>query len=175
MQLKIHGAIKIGSKQYQAGDEIPWQRVYPFFLLHMLMFGTSGFVMAYADNRPELSFLYMHGGIAVAVYTGFYLAIFGLDEVKWMILSALFGILGIYNQVGWLLKLFGRDISSYPLQVHFIPFAYFTLYSFLVRRALLDITGSTDNAAKREKVEGYFIRGTLGINATCFVLQQLAA
>jgi hypothetical protein len=55
--------------------------IYPFFAIHMLMFGLSGFVMAYASNRPDLFFLYLHGGIAIFVYLIFYLAIFGRDEV----------------------------------------------------------------------------------------------
>ena len=60
----------------------------------------------------------MHGGIAIVVYTVFYLAIFGLDEVKWMFINGGLGVLGIYSQIGWILGLFGRKISDYPVHVH---------------------------------------------------------
>ncbi len=108
----------------------------------MLVFGTSGFVMAYAKNPPPVAFLFLHGGLAVSVYTAFYLNIFGRDEVKWMFINAGLGLLGIYSQIGWLLSRFGRRISDYPLYVHVIPFLYFVLYTFLLRHAVLDITQS---------------------------------
>jgi hypothetical protein len=37
--------------------------VYPFFLLHMAMFGYSGFLMAYGDSGPPFLFMLLHGGI----------------------------------------------------------------------------------------------------------------
>jgi hypothetical protein len=171
--VKIHGSLSVGNKQYKAGDEIPWTSVYPFFLFHMGIFGASGFIMAYGDDRPDISFLYAHGGIAILVYTIFYLAIFGLDEVKWMFLNALFGLLGLYTQIGWILTWFGRDIGDYPLSVHVTPFLYFTLYSFLVRRAVLDLTNSTEDRTRKQKVETGYIIVTLAINLGCFLLQML--
>ena len=171
--MKIHGSFSVGNKHYKAGDEVPWKHVYPFFLIHMLAFGASGFAMAYGSKTPDISFLYMHGGIAIAVYLFFYFAIFGVDEFKWMFLNALFGLLGIYAQVGWLLSLFGKQISGYPLHVHLIPFLYFVLYSFLMRRAILDFTRSNDNAVRQKKVENRYIIFTLGINMACVGLQQL--
>lgn len=171
--MKIHGSLSIGNKQFRKGDAIPWTYVYPFFLFHMGIFGASGFYMAYGDDRPDITFLYMHGGIAIFVYSIFYLALFGLDEVKWMFLNALFGVLGIYAQVGWLLTLFDREIGDYPLEVHVIPLLYFVLYSFLVRRAILDITNSTENEPKKARVENRYIAITLAINLACFALQRV--
>ena len=43
--------------------------IYPFFGIHMLMFGLSGFLLAYAPEHADLTFLYLHGGIAIVVYT----------------------------------------------------------------------------------------------------------
>lgn len=172
--MKIHGDFSIGNTQYHAGDDVPWHHIYPFFLFHMAAFGGSGFIMAYGDSRPELAFVYLHGGIAIMVYVFFYFAIFGRDEVKWMFLNALFGILGIYAQVGWLLSLFDRDISAYPLTVHVTPFLYFVLYSFLVRRAVIDLTNSQDDPVRRKTMENRYIGITLGINVVCIGLQWLA-
>lgn len=88
--------------------------VYPFFLFHMLLFGGSGFYMAYADKGPSIFFLYLHGGIAILGYSVFYLAMFGRDEIKWMLINAVLGLFGIYTQIAWILALFGKHIDDYP-------------------------------------------------------------
>ena len=72
----------MGKLSMNNGKNVPGLFVYLFFLVHMLIFGLSGFFMAYSVDGPELSFLYMHGGFAIFVYTIFYLAIFGFDQVK---------------------------------------------------------------------------------------------
>jgi len=131
--------------------------IYPFFGIHMLMFGLSGFLMAYSSKGPDLGFLYMHGGLAIAVYLVFYLAIFGRDEVKWMLVNAGLGILGIHAQVGWLLARFGKRIEDFPWQVHVIPFLYYVLYTFLLRQFLLDITRSRDNPSRRAFVNNAYV------------------
>src|SRR3546814_2721555 len=85
--------------------------IYPFFLFHMLMFGISGFVLAYGADG-DVAFLYMHGWIAIVVYLVFYFAIFGREQVKWMFFNAGLGILGIYSQIGSILGLLGRNAED---------------------------------------------------------------
>ena len=131
--------------------------IYIFFGIHMLMFGLSGFFMAYASDGPELSFVYMHGGIAILVYMVFYLTIFGRDEVKWMLINAALGILGIYAQIGWILGKFGKNIDDYPWYVHVTPFLYYVLYTFLLRQFVLDLTGSRDNAGRKKLVDAAYV------------------
>lgn len=131
--------------------------IYPFFGLHMLMFGLSGFLMAYAADGPDLGFLYMHGGIAIVVYVVFYLAIFGRDAVAWMLINAALGIVGIYAQVGWILERFGKRVADYPWQVHVVPFLYYVLYTFLLRQFLIDITRSRDNPHRRSLVDALYV------------------
>ncbi|WP_202842952.1 hypothetical protein [Luteimonas saliphila] len=131
--------------------------VYPFFGFHMLMFGFSGFLMAYASDGPDLVFLYMHGGIAIVVYMVFYRVIFGHDRVKWMLINAALGILGIYAQVGWILERFGKRIDDYPWQVHVIPFLYYVLYTFLLRQFLIDVTGSRNDPRRRAVVDTLYV------------------
>jgi hypothetical protein len=146
----------VNGRRYRKGDEISWYFVYPFFLVHMLAFGGSGFFMAYAKSRPDVTFLYLHGGFAILVYTVFYLAMFGRDEVKWMFINAALGLVGIYTQIGWILSLFGKQIGDYPIHVHVIPFLYFVLYTFLLRQAVLDMTHSREKDRKKQRVEyGY--------------------
>lgn len=50
--MKLHGEMQINGWTYAKGSEIPWRMIYPFFMLHMLMFGGSGFMMAYGDKHP---------------------------------------------------------------------------------------------------------------------------
>lgn len=96
--MKLAADLTINHKVYSRGSEVPWYFIYPFFLVHMLVFGTSGFLLAYAGDNPDVLFLYMHGGLAVTVNTVFYLVIFGRHEVKWMFITATLGLLGIYSQ-----------------------------------------------------------------------------
>jgi hypothetical protein len=170
--MKLHGGITINHRKYAAGDEIAWYQVYPFFLLHMLMFGGSGFFMAYGPSAPDTLFLYLHGGFAIIIYTIFYLTIFGLDDVKWMFINAGLGVLGIYTQVGWLLSFFGRKIGDYPLSVHAVPFLYYTLYTFLLRHALLDLLQAHEDEVKKEKVEYSYIGFSVAVSLASYYLEH---
>jgi hypothetical protein len=124
----------------------------------MLAFGLSGFLMAYSPDPPDLVFPYLHGGLAIVVYVVFYLSIFGRDAVKWMLVNAALGIVGIYAQMGWILERFDRRIEDYPWQVHVIPFLYYVLYTFLLRQFLIDVTRSRDNPQRRAMVDtGYVL------------------
>jgi hypothetical protein len=155
--MKMQGEITINGKKYAKGGDVPWYMIYPFFMVHMLMFGGSGFLMAYADNPAPLPFLYLHGGFAILVYTAFYVALFGVDEVKWMFINAGLGVLGIYGQMGWLLAKFGKRIGDYSLSVQVVPFLYFVLYTFLIRHAILDLLGARDDDTKRKLVEYTYV------------------
>ena len=62
--MKMRVDLDIGGKTYPKGASFPWHFIYPFFLLPMLGFGLSGFVMAYSNNGPGLIFLYLHAGFA---------------------------------------------------------------------------------------------------------------
>lgn len=148
--------------------------VYPFFGIHMLMFGLSGFVMAYSARRPELAFMYLHGGIAIFVYMAFYLAIFGRDEVLWMLINACLGILGIYSQVGWILARFGKRIDDYPWYVHITPFVYYVLYTFLLRQFLLDLTRSRDDPRRKRMVDAAYVSVSLLVYGTLLWKQAKA-
>lgn len=131
--------------------------IYAFFGVHMLMFGVSGFLMAYSTDRPDLFFIYLHGGIAIVAYLVFYVVIFGRDTVQWMLINAVLGALGIFSQMGWILGFFGKNIDDYPWYVHVTPFLYYVLYTFLLRQFLIDVTGSRDNPHRRRWVETAYV------------------
>jgi hypothetical protein len=156
--MKLKSALTINGKKYEAGDEVsPWG-IYPFFLLHMGIFGASGFLMAYNDPQsPPLSFLYMHGGFAILSYLVFYFAIFGAEEVKWMFINAGLGLFGIYAEINYLLSWFGKDAADYSYARQAIPFGYYILYTFLLRHALLDLTGSREHPERRRVVEVAYV------------------
>ncbi|MGD0248315.1 MAG: hypothetical protein ABSB75_04605 [Candidatus Limnocylindrales bacterium] len=160
--MKLHGNITINGRTYVSGDDIPWTSVYPFFLLHMLGFGGSGFLLAYGPGIPWPA-LYLHGGLAILVYTLFYLTIFGRDEVKWMFINGGLGLLGIYSQIDWLLSLFGRRAADYPVYVHVIPFMYVVLYTFLIRHAVLDLFGAREDETKRTRVQYGYVGASVGV------------
>ena len=149
--------------------------IYLFFGIHMLMFGLSGFLMAYSSDGPGLGMVYMHGGIAILVYMVFYLAIFGRDEVQWMLINAGLGILGIYSQIGWILAKFGKDIDQYPWKVHVVPFLYYILYTFLLRQFLLDVTRSRSDPQRKRLVDAaYVVFSLLVYGVMLWRLQQAA-
>jgi hypothetical protein len=170
--VKLHGAITINGKPYAAGSDVPGRYVYPFFLLHMGLFGLSGFFMAYATDDVPTPFLFMHGGIAILVYLVFYLAIFGRDEVKWMLINALLGIVGIYTEIGWLLGLFGKTPGDFPWYRHLVPFGYYVLYTFLLRHMVLDATASRDDPARRRRVESAYVWVSAGAYLLLWLLQR---
>ncbi len=173
--MKLHGELTINGKKYPEGSEVRWYAVYPFFLLHMLVFGGSGFLMAYASDPAPLAFLYLHGGFAILIYTAFYLVMFGRDEVKWMFINAGLGVLGIYGQMGWLLSKFGKRIGDYPLSVQVVPFLYFVLYTFLLRHAVLDLTGSREDADRKQKVEYAYIALSVAVSLLFYYLEHRQA
>lgn len=159
--MKLHSDLTVNGKAYQAGDEIPWYFIYPFFGIHMLMFGGSGFFMAYADDGPGLGFLYMHGGFACLVYIVFYLAIFGVDRVRWMFINAALGLFGIYAQIDLLLSWFGKNADDYSVAVHAIPFLYYVLYTFLLYQLVLEVSGANRSEGRRRIVETLYVVGSV--------------
>ena len=167
--MKLKSAIKVGGKQYAAGDRAPMKFIYPFFLFHMAMFGLSGFLMAYGSDSPDLAFLYLHGGIAIVVYLVFYLAIFGLDEVKWMLINAGLGLFGIWSEINYILGWFGKSLGDFSPWVHVTPFLYYILYTFLLRQLLIDLTGSRENPARKRLVETGYVIASLALYTTFFL------
>ena len=155
--MKAHSDIEVAGKKYLKGDTLPARLVYPFFLVHMLGFGFSGFLMAYTSDGPGIKFLYMHGGLAILVYVVFYFAIFGVDQVKWMFINAGLGLLGIYAQIDLILALFGKRAGDFPWYVHLVPFLYYVLYTFLLYQLVLEITGAHKSLNRKKIVEGVYV------------------
>ncbi len=169
--MKLKSGITVGGRQYAADERAPMKFIYPFFLLHMAMFGLSGFVMAYGSETPDIGFLYLHGGIAIFVYLVFYLAIFGLDEVKWMLINAGLGLLGIWAEIGIILGWFDKSLADFSPWVHVTPFLYYVLYTFLLRQLVIDLTGSRDNPSRKRLVEIAYVLGSLLLYVSLIVLR----
>lgn len=167
--MKLHGSMSINGVQYSKGDEISWLKVYPFFLFHMGMFGASGFALAYGPNEPMTAFTFAHGGIAILIYLIFYLAIFGVDQVKWLFINAGLGFFGIYSEIDHILSFFDRSILNYPWYTHVVPFTYYILYTFLLRQMILDITHSRENEKRRVLVDRLYIGTSMSVYSFLFL------
>ena len=165
-KITIHGEMRIGNRRFRKGDEVPWIAVYPFFLLHILLFAITGFWLAYAKDAVLM--LYLHGGLAIFGYTFFYIEIFGLDEVKWMFINAGLGIVGIYTQLNRILSLFGKTVEDYPIYIHVIPCLYFVIYTFLIRQALLDITHARKGGRRKQITDCIYVAVMLLIYFICY-------
>lgn len=170
--MKLHANLTINGKLYPAGTVVPWFRIYPFFLVHMLVFGLSGFFMAYSADGPDIGFLYLHGGIAIFAYTLFYFAIFGVDEVKWMFINAALGLFGIYAQIGFILALFGKQAGDFPPSVHAVPFLYYVLYTFLLYQMVMDLSGARETAGRKRVVERLYVVLSLVAYATLWLISR---
>jgi hypothetical protein len=170
--MKLRSDITVNGKLIRKGEQAPMLFIYPFFLVHMGMFGLSGFFMAYGADDVALPFLYLHGGIAIGVYLVFYLAIFGRDEVKWMLINAALGLLGIWLEIGTILSWFGKEIGDFPMAVHVTPFLYYILYTFLLRQMLLDLTRSRDNPGRKRVVEMLYVLGSLAVYGGLWLARQ---
>lgn len=169
--MKLHSELTINGHTYRAGEEVsPWY-IYPFFLIHMGMFGGSGFLMAYAFPDVDLWFLYLHGGIAILVYLVFYLAIFGREQVSWMLINGALGLFGIWVEIDLVLGFFGRALSDYPWQVHLTPFLYYILYTFLLRQMVLDFTGVRGDPVRQRRVEIAYVLVSLLIYGGLWLLR----
>lgn len=169
--MRLHSELTINGKKYPKGSEISPLMIYPFFLVHMLAFGGSGFFMAYSSDGPGLGFLYMHGGFAILVYLVFYLAMFGPDKVRWMFINAALGLFGIYAQIDWILARFGKSAADFSVAVHVVPFGYYILYTFLLHQFVLDLTGARDDERRKRRVDTAYVVGSLLVYGTIWVLR----
>ncbi len=169
--MKLQGKIKINGRQYKKGDKISGFKIYPFFLIHMGMFGFSGFYMAYAATNADTTFLFMHGGIAILTYIIFYLAIFGKEQVKWLFINSALGLFGIYAEINWILSLFDKQIHDYPFSRHIIPFLYYILYTFLIRQMFLDFFNAREDADRERIVNRAYVVLSVTIYAIIYLNQ----
>jgi hypothetical protein len=147
---------------------LPGFFVYPFFLVHMGVFGLTGFVFAYS-GMPAIVVL-INGASALAIYLVFYRMFFGRDEVRWMFINGALGVLGIASQIDFVLSLFGRHVADFAWYVHIVPFLYWIMYTFLLRHAALDLFGARDDEARRAKVQLGYVLVSIAIYALTHVL-----
>lgn len=167
--MKLKTDFTINGKYYKAGDEVSGLYIFPFFLIHMLAFGGSGFLMAYFADDISVSMLYAHGGIAITVYLVFYLAIFGLDAVKWMFINAGIGLFGIYSELRIFLKYFDKNIADFAWYIHVVPFTYYVLYTFLIYQAVLSFFGAYKSRGRKKLVDTMYILISLVIYLWIFL------
>ena len=147
------------------GRAVPWVFIYGFFLVHMALFGSLGFLLFYGDpsqanysgDMNERTFKILVSTLPILVYIVFYIAIFGIDTIKWLIMNSVIGVLGIYSQLGWILEQFGKSLSDYPIWAHIVPGIYYVLYTFLLRRAVLHFLRAQDGTRKKTIIDILYV------------------
>jgi len=70
------------------------------------------------------------------------------------------------------LSFFDKKASDYTWKVHVIPFLYYVLYTFLIRQAVLDITGLRDNPERIKIANIGYMGGSLAIYSFIFFTQR---
>ena len=137
----------------------------------MMLIGTVVFVSAYGDSEND-AILYSFGGFFTLLYLAFYHAVFGFDRVKWMFINASLGFFGIYAEIEWILDLFNKKATDFTWKVHLFPFSLYILYTFLIRQAVLDITGARDNPHRAKIANIGYVGGSLAIYSFIFFTQR---
>jgi hypothetical protein len=171
--MRVRGSgLVVSGTGYSKGDVIPWGHAYPGLLIHMLLFGGSAIYLAYFDPYPSTFFLFAWGGFGITLYLFLYSAMFGVDEVRWLFINSGLGILGIATQIDWLLSPLGTGLADFPFHVHVVPFLYYILYTFLMRQALLDLTGAYERPVVRAVVNGGYVVGSIAFYLGSWWLRQ---
>lgn len=137
--------------------------IYLFFLAHMTGFGALTFYRVYHAQGG-----YTFAVIPVVLYVIFYLLFFGADEILWLVITSLLGLLMIY---GWLETLAlpfipepgtaGEHIitnfGTFPARTHILPGAFLVMYEFTLRNMLIDVLGARFNERRNRLVGWLFI------------------
>ena len=171
--MKLLKPTKINGIYWPKGTEALWSDVYGVFVIHIFMFGTGAFIMAYSNKPAAVPALYAFGIFSIGMYLYNYINIFGLDEIKWMVINAALGGLSVYCQMDLLLSLFGRSVYNYPFYINAVPASYFVIYTFLLRQVALDLTESRDDKVMRRRVEFMFTIISVSVSAVSFWLSRI--
>lgn len=171
--MKLHDYLTINGKTYRKGESVPWFKIYPFFLIHIAIFGWPVFAGAYLAKTfviESVVFYHLLGSFAALIYVVFYEAMFGRDAVKWMFIDGILSSIGIYTVIGAWLALIDRNIHEYPLYRHVLPFVFYILYTFLIRQAFLDATKAREGKSRRRVMEFIYVGISITVYVTLLVL-----
>ena len=105
--MKLAKDFQFNDGYFPAGTDVPWYYVYPFFLVHMLIFCGTGFLSVYAAKEPNPWFIYGFNGFAIFV---------SIRQTYWGLSTALSGHpLSVF----YLLYIFDSTRDSGSLQCAF--------------------------------------------------------
>lgn len=152
--------------------------LYLFFLAHMTGFGALTFYQCYHVQRGDF---WSAGTIALLTYVPFYLLMFGVDELLWLVVTSLLGVLMIY---GWLETLalpfipepgavpspIATDFSKLPVSRHILPGAFLVMYEFMLRNLLIDLLGARHDE-RRARLAGWAFLALSGVQILVGALQ----
>ena len=138
--------------------------IHLFFLAHMAVFGTGTFYLAYNVQQGDI---YSAGVIALITYVPFFLILFGVDEILWLVVTSVLGLLMIY---GWLEilaqpfipdpntahKWIITDFDKFPASRHILPGTFLVMYEFMLRNLLIDALGARHDP-RRNRLVGWLL------------------
>jgi hypothetical protein len=139
--------------------------LYFFFLAHMTGFGTLTFYVTYHGQMGDA---YTIGAIVVATYIPFYLIFFGADDILWLVIGSVFGVLMIYGwletlaqpfipEPGTVNKVFITNFDDFPVGRHILPGTFLVMYEFLLRNLLIDLLGARHNLRRSRYASWLFV------------------
>ena len=169
--MKLKTDIGIGHKTYRKGSHLPWFRVYGLFLFTIAAIFWVVFDIIYLQRDSDLGFVLFFGLFIPALYLLAYRSIFGITEVRWLIINSAIGIIGIITELDWVLSyLYDKNLSDFPIYYHIIPCAHYILLTFVLRQAVIDTFNSRDNKARRKYVNLGFVLVTLTVYITFYFI-----
>ena len=144
--------------------------IYLFFLAHMAAFGTATFHITY---HKQLGDVYSVGVISLLTYVLFYLIMFGVDEILWLVITSVLGLLMIKSWLGTLALPFIpdpatagdrilTDFDDFPARRHILPGAFLVMYTFMLRNMLIDVLGARFNP-RRDRYVGWMFVAISGV------------
>ncbi|MFZ2718309.1 MAG: hypothetical protein WAZ12_00735 [Candidatus Absconditicoccaceae bacterium] len=128
------------NKLHRKNNYITSYKFYILISILIIIFSSLGFYLTYFENKLIIS--YIMSSLYILFFLMFYFLAFGRDKIKRMFITSLIGISSIYSQLSNILKYFDKNINEFSWIYHIIPGIYFILFSFLLRRALVDICRS---------------------------------
>lgn len=128
------------NKLHRKNNYITSYKFYILISILIIIFSSLWFYLTYFENKLIIS--YIMSSLYILFFLMFYFLAFGRDKIKRMFITSLIGISSIYSQLSNILKYFDKNINEFSWIYHIIPGIYFILFSFLLRRALVDICRS---------------------------------
>ena len=161
--MKLKTDISIGSNTYSKGSYLHWSKVYGFFTVIIALHFWLVFDITYIQQDIVLGFTLCFGIFLPVLYLLAYRSIFGLAEIRWLIVNSIIGIIGVLAELDWVLSYFyDKSLSDFNVFFHIIPCVHYIMFTFVLRQAVIDSFHARYNLKRREYVNlGFTLISTI--------------